>query len=115
MLIRKEQIDAIVSQRRDESERSFIAYFRDTIPDSVRQYDDEALRRIIGDGIERASRYGIAGGSSLVQFLALSLTIAPTFDDEPATHRFLCMPGLNSDVKLELLTNLICQRLRNLP
>jgi hypothetical protein len=114
VVIRREQIDAMYEQRRDESEQSFVTYFRHTMPENVRALDDMALRARIRQGIDDASGYGIVGGRPLVQFLALSLVIAPNFCEEPAVARYLRTPNANMEAKLDLLTNLVCARLRNL-
>ena len=101
------------SARLEESVKSFAAYFRATIPDSIQQYDDETLCARIRRGIDRARTYGVVGGSALKHFLALSLVISPDFDEEPATYRYLQTPGGDADTKLELLTEFVSERLRD--
>src|SRR6516162_853774 len=77
--IRREQIKAMYELRLEDSEKSFVAYFRATIPDDIRRHDDAGLRALIQRGIANAEQYGISGGRALVQFLALSLVVSPEF------------------------------------
>lgn len=112
MIIRKEQMEAMVAARQAESEQSFVTYFRKEIPHLASKYNDDALRSLIRQGVARAGGYGIVRGPALVRFLTLSLLI-PDFPEEAATNRFLLMPGLDADIKLELLTRMVCDRLRH--
>lgn len=111
MLIRKEQIEEMVAQRQANCEKSFVDHFRHTVPEHVSKYTDEELASLIRQGVEKASTYDVMGGPALLQFLSLTLIIAPNFHEEPAAHHFLRMPTLTADVKLQLLTNLICEQL----
>ena len=47
-------------------------------------------------------------------FWRFPLVIAPNFCEEPAVARYLRTPNANMEAKLDLLTNLVCARLRNL-
>jgi hypothetical protein len=112
--IRREQIKAMYELRLEDSEKSFVAYFRATIPDDIRRHDDAGLRALIQRGIANAEQYGISGGRALVQFLALSLVVSPEFCKVEAVDRFLRTPSATAEAKMDLLTNLVCERLRKL-
>ena len=111
MIVRPEQIDQMYKTQFAECVRSYMRLYRKIIPDLVARFDDEALYRLVENGILRAGEYGIAGGKALRLYLSLVLMISPKWDELPHARRFLLNPELDQEEKLTLLTDVVKEKL----
>lgn len=109
--ITKDQMAASRASALAAYHRQLLAYFRADFPERTQSYDDAALLQLIATGQEKADRYGITSTEGIVQFIGLMLILSPTFDDDPQVHQYLTEPLLDPAFKLDLLVELLTDRL----
>jgi hypothetical protein len=112
MIIRKEQMDAILSSQQDDYARRLLVFFRSTIPDVTATFSNSRLLAIIRPGVAKARQYGIRTDPGVKRFVGLMILIAPTFDEVPEVQQFLHLPDLDPDLRIKILSDMLSQKLQ---
>jgi hypothetical protein len=101
--IRTEQIDAITRVQDAEYHRRLAHYYRLRVPRLVKRLSDEELERRIAKSVKSARAYGVRSDLGIMRYVGLALAAGPSFDQDPAVHRFMTNPGTDPDSKVRWL------------
>jgi hypothetical protein len=89
----------------EEAKQTFIGdiarELREQYPEEVEGVTSGDLRRLVAEGLERASRYGFRKKYSLSMFVQLLFLAAPDFDRYPPIRYILSHPGLAPDDRVD--------------
>ena len=116
MIIRQEQMEALRAYMRQSFEDRTVKHIAEVFPGEFRDLldpggSDRPVRELIGNGIEKASKYDIKAERNVTLFIDLMVGISPDFDDRrdmPWASGFLEDRDIPEDSKM----NLIYQRLQ---
>jgi len=106
LTLRNEQLKALDAAIAKDFEQRTMRHLSRIFPQQCEDMGDEAVRRLIRDGIERAAQYQIKIERHVALFIDLMVGIAPDFDRQPEMYwarRILEDPSLSSDDKLDLI------------
>jgi hypothetical protein len=114
LVIRKEQMDVLA----DQAMKTFISrvfdHLSEVFPDQCRELGDEALDRLITDGIKRAASYGIDIEDDVVRFIELMFILCDDYDTSyrfPWARQILLEPDENQTERVDRLCELAEQEL----
>lgn len=82
LIIRQEQIDALIMGTDEEFVSFLIGHIKEKQPELETVYDNETLRKMVKNGIERAKSHGFKTAEDLTIFVSLMFRIAPNFDEQ---------------------------------
>ena len=103
MKIRKEQMDTLDKAAQVDFHHRLITFLRDELPEETVELSDGALLEQIVQSEERALTFGIETELGITQFVILTLTLGPNFDDDPAIRACLKESGSSPDERLNSL------------
>jgi hypothetical protein len=98
--------------RKEESYRRMRDQLRQSAPAAAAGYDDEALLSLIRTAVGKAQGYGIEGSAAVTKFVKLAFFAGIAFDEHPSVRQFLKMPELDPDYKVEILSQLVAEKLQ---
>lgn len=111
MIIRRKQMDEIMSAQQAEFDRKLCSYFRADHPEATAHYTDDQLLSIISAARERSASYAIETGEGIKKFILMAVLISPTFDEHPDVKRYLKEPDLDPDYKIVALGRQVARNL----
>ena len=112
-IVDQQQLDQLETAMDAEFARRGVAFFRRTLPNRVAASNDDELNAIIMVGLNRCRSYGICKTPAILQFVAIMLLVSPEFDAVPDVARFLRAPGVDPNLKVEVLTQLLARHLQD--
>lgn len=83
LVIRQEQIDALIKGTDEEWIEFLVRHVKEEFPDKTAEYDDETLRVMVRQGIERAEKHELTTAEDQTAFISIMFEIAPNFDEQP--------------------------------
>jgi hypothetical protein len=110
--IRSEQMTQISQEMQHDYHSRLMREFRRTSPVSTRRFDDATLLSSIASADDKCKRYGIEAGAARTVFITIAVLVHSDFDEAPAVQRFLRMPELDAEFKLQFLAELLARALR---
>lgn len=72
---------------------------------TVRELDDNALRKMIIGGIEKARRYGMLWCSTLISFVIIMFEAAPNFDEDEQIRKLLTSDSIFPESRIDSIWN----------
>lgn len=82
LVIRQEQIDALIMGDEDEFVEFLVKHIKDEDPELEKERDDETLREMVRGGIRRAKSHELSTSEDLTAFVSIMFEIAPNFDEQ---------------------------------
>jgi hypothetical protein len=83
LLIRDEQLSALLGVRQKEYERRLAAHLRKYFSETCAELGEGGLRDAVRYGIQRAKSYGIDAERDVVKYLNLMFVFGRDFDTDP--------------------------------
>jgi hypothetical protein len=84
LVIRKEQLEALSRQRRQQFEERLLEHLKRVMPERCQDIGDDRLRAEIRYGIERATQYDITAERVVASYLVLMVRFGRDFEQSPA-------------------------------
>ena len=103
LVIRKEQIDAMLKGNEDEFVGTLVARVKAEDPDLEKKYEPEKLREMARAAMKRSETYEFIHAMDQIEFVALMFRKGPNFDAEPEVRSILDDNSLPADQKLDRL------------
>jgi hypothetical protein len=105
MRIGKQQLAAMNEMALENFHKRLIAFLREEIPEETASMDNSALRQRIVDCEQRAEPHGITSEAGIAQFVCLTFSAGPEFDEIPEVKTFLETPDeeMTTEQKLDQL------------
>ena len=90
LVIRQEQLEALIAANDNELEYLIAVALNDVDPLRTLNYRPELLRdKMIRNGIERARSHGLTKAEDLAAFVAVMFEVAPNFDEQQELNAIL--------------------------
>jgi hypothetical protein len=109
LTIRAAQMAELDRMAREEFHRRLAADLRQTFPEyTAGQTDQQLLERVV-QADRKATAYGLETEKGLSQFIALTFTAGPNFDEIPAVQQYLRFPGIDPHHKIDVLVDCLAE------
>jgi hypothetical protein len=89
LVIRREQLDALVATGQERFVREMMRYLRSGFPDRLETTTEPELRELVWSGMQRAFRYGLESRTAAAKFIELTVVVGPDFDKSPEAEWLL--------------------------
>ncbi len=83
LVIRPEQVDALVTDRQERFVHEMMRYLRSAFPARLDEYTAPELQDLVWRGLRRAIGYGLESRTAAAKFIELTVAVAPDFDTSP--------------------------------
>jgi hypothetical protein len=83
LVIRQEQIDALIKGTDEEFVEFLVAHVKEDFPEKSSEYDDERLRVMVRGGIKRAESHDLTTAEDITAFVSIMFEVAPNFNEQP--------------------------------
>ena len=103
LVVRAEQFEKVVKTSEEDFINYLVAYVRGNHADAVAEQTDDALKKMIRSGIERARRYRIERVADTEIFIGKMFDVAPNFDEQTDINAVLTDERLAPANRLEIL------------
>jgi hypothetical protein len=107
--IRPEQMAEFDKAVRRNFHQRLLAHYRQHLPEVTASWDDATLAQRIADADRRASLHGIRSERGIARFVGIALVAGPEFDNIPEVRACLDRPGVDPEVKIDLLVDCLTE------
>src|SRR5262245_45845822 len=83
LVIRQEQIDTLIKGTDEEFVEFLVEHVKEEFPEKAAERDEETLRTMVKNGIERAESHNLRSAEDQTSFISIMFEIAPNFDEQP--------------------------------
>ncbi|MEP6946304.1 MAG: hypothetical protein ABJA02_10330 [Acidobacteriota bacterium] len=105
LVIRKDQIDAMLKGNEEEFVDILVARVKTEDPELEKKHDPEQLRSMARSAVTRSETYGFVHAMDQIEFVVLMFGKGPQFDAEPEIRSILDDSSLPADQKLDRLNS----------
>src|SRR4051812_10592577 len=114
MKIRNAQLEAFRSGLDEKYCQELLAWFREHHSAESGRWNDKELLQIITGTVSRARQRRIESAHAMLRYVGLAVLVAPEFDHQPEVAAFLEAPGIDPDLKVHLLSDMLISKLRHM-
>ena len=82
LVIRQEQIDALIKGTDEEFVEFLVGHVKEEFPEKIEERDEETLRTMVRGGVRRAESHGFTTAEDITAFISIMFEIAPNFDEQ---------------------------------
>ena len=82
LVIRQEQIDALIKGTDEEFVEFLVGHVKEDFPEKTSEYKDEQLRAMVKGGIKRAESHDLTRAEDITAFISVMFEVAPNFDEQ---------------------------------